>query len=103
VGADPQKLRVATDTLRNDAGVWDGKSSTMSDLNAKIQTLTFTRLEAGLFQVIVSANDKLVTDLASRSSEASQRFTEVAKVLRVCADTYEAEDAAGKHRIDNIW
>ena len=22
---------------------------------------------------------------------------------RFCADTYEAEDAAGKHRIDNVW
>ncbi|MFE9321310.1 hypothetical protein ACIHDR_00745 [Nocardia sp. NPDC052278] len=103
MGADPQKLKVATGSLRTDAGVWDGKSTAMSDLKTKIQTLTFTHLEAGLFQVIVSANDKLVTDLSSRSDEASQRFTEVANVLRVCADTYEAEDAAGKHRIDNIW
>ncbi|MFD0365783.1 hypothetical protein ACFQZZ_30470 [Nocardia sp. GCM10030253] len=103
MGADPQKLKVATDSLRNDAVVWDGKSTAMSELKSKIETLTFTHLEAGLFQVIVSANDELVTDLASRSGEASQRFTEVAGVLRVCADTYEAEDAAGKHRIDNVW
>ncbi|MGY4098447.1 hypothetical protein ACW2Q0_02605 [Nocardia sp. R16R-3T] len=103
MGADPQKLKVATGSLRTDAGVWEGKSTTMSDIKTKIQKLTFTHLEAGLFQVIVSANDKLVTDLSSRSDEASQRFTEVANVLRFCADTYEAEDAAGKHRIDNIW
>ncbi|MEV4129472.1 hypothetical protein [Nocardia sp. NPDC049707] len=103
MGADPQKLKVATDSLRTDAGVWDGKSTTMSDLKTKIETLTFSHFEAGLFQLIVSANDELVTNLASRSGEASQRFTEVADVLRFCADTYEAEDAAGKHRIDNIW
>lgn len=103
MGADPQRLRVATESLRNDADVWDGKSTTMSDLKTKIETLTFTHLEAGLFFTITSANDKLVTDLSSRAGEASQRFTEVANVLRVCADTYEAEDAAGKHRIDNVW
>ncbi|MFQ6328741.1 hypothetical protein ACLMAL_21755 [Nocardia sp. CWNU-33] len=103
MGADPQKLKVATDSLRNDAHVWEEKSTAMSSLATKIQMLTFTHLEAGLFQVIVGANDDLVTNLASRSGEASQRFTDVAGVLRVCADTYEAEDAAGKHRIDNIW
>ncbi|WP_433726059.1 hypothetical protein ACQP0C_32090 [Nocardia sp. CA-129566] len=103
MGADPQKLKVATGSLRSDAGLWDSKSTTMQELKTKIETLTFTRLEAGLFQVIVNANDELVADLASRSGEASQRFTEVANVLRVCADTYEAEDAAGKHRIDNVW
>ncbi|GGN73816.1 type VII secretion target [Nocardia rhizosphaerihabitans] len=103
MGADPEKLAVATGSLRNDATVWDGKSTTMSEIQAKIQTLTFTHIEAGLFFTITSANDKLVTDLTGRSGEAAQRFTEVANVLRVCADTYEAEDNAGKHNLDSIW
>jgi predicted MarR family transcription regulator len=103
VGADAEKLSVASGSLRNDAGLWEGKSTVMSDAKAKIETLTFTHIEAGLFATITNANDKLVTDLSGRAGEASQRFTEVANVLRVCADTYEAEDAAGKHRIDNVW
>ncbi|CAM4245071.1 hypothetical protein NONI108955_16600 [Nocardia ninae] len=103
MGADAEKLEVATGSLRNDAALWEGKATDMSGLKAKIETLTFTHLEAGLFFTITGANDKLVNDLASRAGEASQRFTEVAGVLRTCADTYEAEDAAGKHRIDNVW
>jgi len=103
MGADPEKLEVATGALRTDAGVWDGKATEMSQIKATIETLTFTHLEAGLFFTITSANDKLVEDLSGRAGEAAQRFTEVANVLRFCADTYEAEDAAGKHRIDNVW
>ncbi|MEU0871516.1 hypothetical protein [Nocardia brasiliensis] len=103
MGADAEKLRVATDSLRHDAGRWEGKAIDMSGVKTKIETLTFTHLEAGLFFTITSANDKLVKDLSSRAGEASQRFSEVAGVLRTCADTYESEDAAGKHRIDNVW
>lgn len=103
MGADAEKLKVATGSLRNDAVRWDGKAADMSGVKAKIETLTFTHIEAGLFFTITNANDKLVNDLSGRAGEASQRFTEVAGVLRTCADTYEAEDAAGKHRIDNVW
>ncbi|MGK8501026.1 hypothetical protein [Nocardia asiatica] len=97
------QFRVAVDSLRADAGVWNRGSATMSDLKGKMDALTFNRLQAGLFQLIVNANDELVTKMSDRSAEASQRFTEIADTLRFCADTYEAEDAAGKHRIDNLW
>ncbi|MFB8276275.1 hypothetical protein [Nocardia colli] len=103
MGANAEKLKVATDSLRNDAVLWEGKSTEMLNVKSKIETLTFTHIEAGLFFTITNANDKLVNDLSGRASEASQRFIDVAGVLRTCADTYEAEDAAGKHRIDNVW
>lgn len=98
-----EQLRVAVDSLRADAGVWNRGSTTMSDLREKIDALSFNRLQAGLFQLIVDANDELVTIMSDRSGEACQRFSEIADTLRFCADTYEAEDAAGKHRIDNLW
>jgi hypothetical protein len=99
----PGKLEVALDSLRADASVWDREAGAMSDLKSRLEALKFNRLQAGLFQFIVDANDELVSKMSDRSAEASRRFTEVADALRFCADTYEAEDAAGKHRIDNIW
>ncbi|MGW4714698.1 hypothetical protein [Nocardia sp. NPDC004260] len=99
----PGKFEVALDSLRADASVWARESAAMSDLGGRLDALRFNRLQAGLFQFIVDANDELVSKMSDRSAAASRRFAEVADTLRFCADTYEAEDAAGKHRIDNVW
>ncbi|APE38637.1 hypothetical protein BOX37_22565 [Nocardia mangyaensis] len=60
-------------------------------------------MEAGLFQVIVGANDELVPKVARLAEQAETSFDQVADTMIFCADTYQAEDEAGKHRIDNLW
>ncbi|MEV6257580.1 hypothetical protein AB0L97_30440 [Nocardia sp. NPDC051911] len=98
-----QEIKVATDTLRKDAAVWDRESATMSNLKSTVDGLTFGRLEAGIFQAIVDANNKLAIKISERCDQASKRFAEIGDTLMHCADTYDAEDAAGKHRIDSLW
>ncbi|MFD3706888.1 hypothetical protein ACFWUP_27435 [Nocardia sp. NPDC058658] len=99
----PQELSVATDALRTESVTWTGQSDEMSAVKTKIEGLEFSRIEGGLFQAIVGPHTNIVQKMAGLTGQAAQRFDEVASVLNLCATTYEEEDRAGKHRIDNLW
>lgn len=99
----PQELSVATEALRTESGTWARQSDEMSAVKLKIEGLEFSRLEGGIFQAIVGPHTTLVEKMAGLTGQAATRFDEVASTLILCADTYEAEDRAGKHRLDNLW
>lgn len=99
----PQELSVATNALRAESATWTRESDEMSAVKTKIEGLEFSRLEGGIFQAIVGPHTELVEKMATLTGQASQRFEEVASTLILCADTYEAEDLAGKHNLDNLW
>lgn len=99
----PQELSVATNALRTESSTWAREADDMTAVKAKIEAMEFSRIEGGIFQAIVGPHTALVQKMATLTGQASQRFDQVAEVLIVCADTYEAEDRAGKHNIDNLW
>ncbi|MFE9789242.1 hypothetical protein ACFYO7_28070 [Nocardia salmonicida] len=99
----PQELSVATNALRTESTTWTHQSDEMSTVKTKIEGLEFSRIEGGIFQAIVGPHTTLVGKMAALTNQAAQRFDEVASTLVHCADTYEAEDLAGKHKIDNLW
>ena len=65
--------------------------------------MEFGRLEAGLFQLMVSPYNEIVHTVAARTGEAATAMTEIAATLRGVADTYDAEDKASEHRIRNVY
>ncbi|MFI6172972.1 hypothetical protein ACIBCN_39770 [Nocardia sp. NPDC051052] len=99
----PQELQVATGALRNEARTWTAEADTMGGLKTKIDGLEFGRVDAGIFQAIVDKHADLVHKLSGLCQEGSQRFEEVGSTLQICADTYDAEDAAGKHTFETLW
>ncbi len=99
----PHDLAVATSALRVEAGVWDTQNAELDSLALKIEALGFTRLEAGLYQVIVGAHADLVRHAAARCREGAQEMARVAGTLRAVADTYDAEELAGEHRLRNLY
>jgi hypothetical protein len=50
-----QELQVATDALRAEAGIWDHQSDQLAAIVGEVEGLRLRRLEAGIFQLIVSA------------------------------------------------
>jgi uncharacterized protein YukE len=98
----PLGVKVATDALRTEAGVWDQQSSQLDAIAKKVDDLRFNRLEAGVFQLIVGPYGELVNQLHSRAQEAVQRMKEIADTLRQVAKTYEAEELDGSHRLKNL-
>ncbi len=98
-----QEVKVATDVLRTEAGEWDAQSTALGAAETKIRALELGRVEAGLFQLIVSPDNDLVEHLANRCAEGKAAMTEIAKTLRSVADTYDEEDRNSAHRIQNIY
>jgi hypothetical protein len=98
-----QQVAVATGVLRTEAGQWDAQSATMSGLSAKVAAMELGRVEAGLFQVMVSSYNEIVSVVQARCQEAGAAMTEVGATLRTVADTYDAEDLNSAHRIGKIY
>src|SRR6266540_512897 len=100
---DSQTMQAATTALRDEAKVWDDQCKTMGDVRPKVEDLRLSRIEAGLFQVIVTEYEKAIDMLAIRTGEAQQAMTNVANTLRAVADTYDQEEAAGVHRMKHLY
>jgi hypothetical protein len=99
----PQQLEVATDALRADAGVWGAQSAELHTIQVMVGDLTFSRLQAGIFQVLVSVNDDLAALVITRCSEGRIQLEAVASTLRAVAGTYDAEERANEHSLRNLY
>ena len=98
-----QQIQVATDALRTEAGVWDAQSRQLGTIEQKVGELTFSRLEAGIFQVLVSVNDDLVRHVTARCGEGKAQMTAIASTLRAVATTYDTEERSNEHSFRNLY
>jgi hypothetical protein len=98
-----QQVVVATDALRREANDWDHQSVAVAAISQKVTGLELGRVEAGLFQLIVSPYNEVVATVADRCREGQAAITEVAATLRIVADTYEEEDRNNEHRIRDLY
>ncbi|WP_306215853.1 hypothetical protein [Actinoplanes sp. RD1] len=94
---------MATSALRTEATEWDHQSRAMSTISTAVAAMELGRLEAGLFQLIVAPYNDLVAAVTARAAEGSAAMTQIGQTLRTVADTYDAEDKAGEHRIRNVY
>jgi hypothetical protein len=97
----PQSVKVATDALRTEAGVWDQQSAQMGTIAGQAEDLRFSRLQAGVFQIVVGAYNDVVEQVHSRCQEAVTRMKEIADTLQQVAAVYEKEEIDGAHLIKN--
>lgn len=97
------ELAVATGALRAEAGTWAAQAAAMDGIAAKVGSLGFSGIEAGIFQIIVSTHQELVDHLVARSREASAEMGQVAVTLRSVADTYDDEERRGEHALRNLY
>jgi uncharacterized protein YukE len=105
MGTTPSKaeIHVATDTLRAEAGKWQQESQRLGNITQQVQAQDVTRLEAGIFQVVVDGYQQVVHAVATRCQEGQQRTAEIADTLRKAADTYDTEEAKNDHMIRNLY
>jgi hypothetical protein len=103
--APPSKdsIKVATDALRTEGGTWDGQGAVMTGIAGKARGLDMTRLEAGVFQVIVGAYGSIVDQVGARADEGAARMGEVADTLVQVANTYDREEQNNTHHLTNLY
>lgn len=101
----PGREEVAVDTaaLRAEGNVWLEQSDRLEAITHKADGLRMTRLEAGVFQVLVSAYDDAVDQVTARCREGRARMSEVGETLRQVADVYDDEDRKVEHRFRDIY
>lgn len=97
------QIRVATEALRTEAGVWDTQAAQMNRIGPTAEGLRLNRIEAGLFQVIFDTYGQVIEQVIGRANEGGQRMTEIATTLRSVADTYDREEAANTHMLNNVY
>jgi hypothetical protein len=98
-----EEVALATDALRTEASVWDTQAHRLDGLGTQVDAMEFGRVEAGLFQIMVSPYNEVVRAVASRCAEGTAAMTEMGSTLRQVADVYEAEDQAGAHKIKDVY
>lgn len=97
------EVRVVTDALRAEAAVWDGQATAIGAVSAAVEPLRLNRLQAGLFQGLVTEYAAICDKVEERCSEGRSRMTEIATALRVNADAYDRKDADVAASIDNAY
>lgn len=99
----PDQIHVATDALRTEAGVWDIQAAALAGIQPKVEALSLTRVQAGIFQVVFNAYGEVLRQVTGRTSEGTQRMWEVAATLRQVAGTYDREEATHVHAFKRIY
>jgi len=89
--------------LRAEANVWLRLSDQLQAIATKAQGLDMTRMESGIFQLIVTPYDQAIAQIADRCREGTERMKDIAGTLRKVADTYDDEEARNVHRFEKLY
>lgn len=98
-----EQVEVAIGVLRTEAGIWERNADVLDGLATKTQTLDFTRMEFGIFQMISGPHDEAIAQITQRCREGHDRMNDIAATLRKVAQTYEDEEARNLHRYRNLF
>jgi hypothetical protein len=88
----PGTVEVCTTALRAEAASWDRQSDRLAGIAVRADGLHWGRIEAGIFQVVVSTYDSVVDWVAARCGEGRRRTSDIATALRDVANGYDATD-----------
>ncbi|MEU2250120.1 hypothetical protein [Streptomyces sp. NPDC019224] len=99
---DPD-LKVITDGLRTDAAMWDEQSNAMKAVHDAVEGTRMNRLQAGVFQLLVSAYGAVVDQVSERSAEGEVQMAAVATALYKNAKAYDDHEVDTKHHVDHAY
>lgn len=100
----PEQITVSLAALRTDADVWAAAAETMAAAAARADG---QQLDPAAFsfagQAAAAAYEELRAKMARLLHEGTASLGSIAGALRASADAYEADEAAGAHRMQNVY
>ncbi|OZM76980.1 hypothetical protein [Pseudonocardia sp. MH-G8] len=100
----PDEIEVALKDLEADATTW---TNAAADLRVAAAAAERQRLDPAVFSfagpAAAAEYEALRAKLASRISQGVAGFAAIAAALRASAAAYAADEAAGVHRMQNIY
>lgn len=101
-----EKIQAALEAMRSDARGWNESAGELSSatftaswLNLDAQDFSYLANERSLTELYSELQNKIVTLL----SQGQQNFESISTQMSAAADSYEAEEEAGVHRMRNIY
>lgn len=86
-------LKVTVKAIKKDADLWEKKSSVGTSVATASTNLRMSRLQAGVFQMIVNTHNEVCDFVNAAGTRASQQMKAAATALRENARAYENTDA----------
>jgi hypothetical protein len=87
------ELKVVIDSLRQVAKIWDREATAIGSITPQVDALSLGRIQAGVFQLIVSPYDAVVQAVAQRCSEGQTEMRDIASALNSNATDYADNEA----------
>ena len=86
-------LKVTVDAIKKDADLWEKESSVGTSVATAATNLRMSRLQAGVFQIIVDTNNEVCDFVNAAGTRASQQMKAAAAALRANARAYAETEA----------
>ncbi|HYS41169.1 MAG TPA: hypothetical protein VEO01_36610 [Pseudonocardiaceae bacterium] len=93
---------VGIQALRQDVQIWDQQSGQLAQIAQQAGALRMDRIEAGIFQLFVSAYQGATDQVISRSTEGGTAMTEIGATLTTVANAYENDEHGNTHRFRDL-
>jgi hypothetical protein len=96
-------IAVATGALRAEADIWAVQAGVLAGASDRARVLAFDRLQAGVFQLIVTTHAELTAAVAARCAEGTGQMRQIAATLQHVADVYDDEERRHVHAFRDLY
>ncbi|WP_194815409.1 type VII secretion target [Nocardia sp. XZ_19_385] len=98
-----QQISVAITAVRTQATGWAERSTTSAQWATDAATYRLTKLQGGIFFLMVEEYNAVISKLEERFKEAELSMKDIARTLNTAASVYEQEDQAREHELRNLY
>jgi hypothetical protein len=101
--APSNEIAAALGALRDEAGAWQTMQAGLDTAARSATELGITAYgDTGVFDAFIAANNQLVYLVARHCTDARTTAGDIAQTLLSVATSYEADEAANLHTMQNI-
>ena len=99
----PGEIRASTDAMHVEAGVWFTAAGQLQETAARARALTIDHYDGAVFQEFIEEHNAAVDQVAALCRSGYTQLNDVGFALGDVADTYQAEEDANLHAMNNLY
>jgi hypothetical protein len=97
------EIRVSTDAMHVEAGVWFTAAGELQAAAARARALVIDHYDSTVFREFIEEHNAAVDQVAALCRSGYTQLNDVGFTLGDVADTYQAEEDANLHAMDNLY
>ena len=100
----PDQITVALDALRDDTELWDGGADELRSAASQAGAMALPPAAFSFAgQAVLASYEQLRIKAVELLRGGAANYDDIASALHQSADAYEADEAAGAHRMSGIY